>query len=236
MSALSRKRTTATNSLYQIEQERICDTVYQMLRDLIINKVVAPGEKLNMEELAGRMGVSRTPVHIALSRLAEEGLVEMIPRRGTFVSKITKTDFSETFDIRRALELLAAETVVDNVTPENIAAMTEMVKEAAQPIKTDKQTLQHIQKNNSFHEYFVKISGNSKLIELYQSLNTFIKIARVHRSSSSGWKDRVSKEYEEHLRILDALQRKDLPALKKALEDHILRAKQSLFDDLSSKE
>ncbi len=236
MSALSRKRTTATNSLYQIEQERICDTVYQMLRDLIINKVVAPGEKLNMEELAGRMGVSRTPVHIALSRLAEEGLVEMIPRRGTFVSKITKTDFSETFDIRRALELLAAETVVDNVTPENIAAMTEMVKEAAQPIKTDKQTLHHIQKNNSFHEYFVKISGNSKLIELYQSLNTFIKIARVHRSSSSGWKDRVSKEYEEHLRILDALQHKDLPALKKALEDHILRAKQSLFDDLSSKE
>ncbi len=236
MSALNKKGTGGARPLYQIEQERICDTVYQMLRDLIINKAVAPGEKLNMEELAGRMGVSRTPVHIALSRLAEEGLVEMIPRKGTFVSKITPIDVRETFDIRRALELLAAETVVENITPEMIGRMEELVEEAAKPFKTDKQISQHIQKNNAFHEYFITVSGNSKLIELYHSLNTYIKIAQVHRSSSGAWKDRVAQEHEEHRLIIDALRRKDLPVVKKALEDHILRAKQSLLDDISEKE
>jgi DNA-binding GntR family transcriptional regulator len=235
MCASDKNKLTGMDNLYQVQQERICDTVYQLLRDLIIQKVVAPGEKLNMEELASRMRVSRTPVHIALSRLAEEGLVEMIPRKGTFVSRLTKTDIAETFDIRRALELLAAETVVEKATPENLARMTEMAGQTAQPIQTDKQIGRHIQNNNDFHEFFVLVSGNSKLIELYQSLNTFLKIARVHRSSSS-WKERLIKEQEEHTLILDAIRKKDLPALKKAIEDHIIRAKKSLLEDIAEME
>lgn len=216
----------------EIKRERVSDTVYHMLRTLIINKTFSPGEKLNVDELAQRMGVSRTPVHEGLSRLAEDGLVEIVPRKGTFVTELTTADLSETLDLRRALELLAAETAVDHVTAEDIAQMRAIVGELAESMKSEDDVPEHFQKNLTLHERLVELSMNRKLIDWYRNLDAHIRMARAHCAASSGWKERIPQEYEEHMAIIDALERKDVAALKEALNTHLQRAKRSLLADL----
>src|SRR5690554_1198871 len=116
-----------TDALSAIKTERVTDTVYQLLRERIIEGVFEPGTKINVDEIARQLDVSRTPVHEALSLLAVDGLVEVKPRRGTFVSELTLRDYEETLDIRRSLELLASETFVDIATEDDIAELEELI-------------------------------------------------------------------------------------------------------------
>lgn len=218
-----------------IKAERVTDQVYQLLRTKILNQEFAPGQKLSAEELASRLGVSRTPVHDAFVLLATEGLVEIIPRRGTFVTDLTVDDIAETMDVRRALELLACETAVQNVTDADLrklrallAEMKAAVDATASPAEV---ALAHNEKNLQFHEEFVRLSGNRRLIETYRSLNAHLKIART-RAKAKNWKERLPREQREHDEIVRALEARDVEALKAAVDHHLRRAKQSLIADL----
>ena len=76
--------------LAKIQRERAVDAVYQALRQAIVSSLMKPGERLNVDELAQKLGVSLTPVRSAIQQLANEGLVEIRPRSGTFVARVTK--------------------------------------------------------------------------------------------------------------------------------------------------
>src|SRR5207237_6695976 len=103
--------------LTKIHRERAVDAVYQALRQAIVSSLMKPGERLNVDELAAKLGVSLTPVRSAIQQLATEGLVDILPRSGTFVASLSIQDVEETFDIRCALEQLAGEKACRNVTP-----------------------------------------------------------------------------------------------------------------------
>src|SRR3982750_4983955 len=96
----------------KIQRERAVDSVYQAMRQAIVSCAIKPGERLNVEELAEKLGVSLTPVRGAIQQLATEGLVEIRPRSGTFVASLTVQDVDETFRIRCALECLAARDAI----------------------------------------------------------------------------------------------------------------------------
>src|SRR5215207_8491481 len=97
----------------KIQRERASDAVYQILRDSILTHVFEPGERLNVLELAEKLDVSQTPLKEAVNRLAAEGLIEIYPRIGTYVTDISPTVLAETFEIRTALECLAAEKALE---------------------------------------------------------------------------------------------------------------------------
>jgi DNA-binding GntR family transcriptional regulator len=86
--------------LAKIQRERAVDAVYHALRQAIVSSLMKPGERLNVEELAGKLGVSLTPVRSAIQQLATEGLVEIHPRSGTFVASLSAQDVE---DIRNPL-------------------------------------------------------------------------------------------------------------------------------------
>ena len=173
-----------SDSLTAIRTERVTDTVYQMLRERIVEQRFAPGSKINVEEIAKQLDVSRTPVHEALTILANDGLVEVRPRRGTFVTEFTSRDYEESLDIRRALEVLACETVVVHATEEDIADLRRLVEQMASSV--------------------------------------------VDASDSA--------EAQEHLNIIDALERRDVAALKSALDIHLRRSTASLIEDVMATE
>ena len=122
--------------LTRIEQRRTTDEVYQALRNAIVTRVFAPGQRLNIEDLAGNLGVSFTPVRQALQLLAAEGLIVIQPRSGTYVATLSPRDVEETFDIRRALECLAAETAVVNATGEDLDAAQAILQRLAAPVES----------------------------------------------------------------------------------------------------
>lgn len=219
-------------SIKQLTRKRAIDEVYEILKEAILSKLFQPGERLDVAELAQKLGVSVTPVRAALELLATQGLVEIRPRSGTFVAKLSVRDLEETFEVRLALESFAAELAINRVTPELIARMRELAQRLAIPPSTSEGRLQHDQENIEFHRLLVRASGNRKLLEIYDELHLQIQIARVH-ASETDWTARLEREKSEHLEIVDALEAKDLPRLQKAIRNHLQRAKEDLIRALT---
>lgn len=213
-----------------INQAKISEQVYDYLRSAIMTGRFAPGERLNLDELVEQLRVSKMPVKEAVSRLAAEGLIDVQARRGTYISRVDARDLAETFEVRRALEVLAGELAVERVTKEDIVKLrgliTEMEKAAGR-----QDFREHLEKNFQFHELIIGLSGNSKLLEIYRRLRAPIHIAGVH-SRSVNWLARVDQEQREHRAIVRALEVRDPEAVAKAMNEHLKRAKVSLVSDV----
>jgi DNA-binding GntR family transcriptional regulator len=214
-----------------VRRERASDAAYESLWQAIMTQVFLPGERLNVPSIARKLGVSLTPAKEALTRLASEGLVEIRPRSGTFVTEISPDDVAETFDLRIALECLAAEKAVARLTVQDFERLEHMLAEMARPMVSERDRVAHDRANVEFHNLIVERSGNRRLIQLYRSLNAHIKIARIHRSHER-WGARLADEQAEHREIVDALTAKDAERVRRALSQHIGRAAQNLIDDL----
>lgn len=168
-------------------------------------------------------------VRQAINRLQTLGLVEIKPRSGTFVAQVDKNELLETFDIRRALECLAVESAVQNISEGELVELDDLLAEMDEHVTQG--LVDRLDKLNMlFHRRIVEISGNTKLFEMYEDLNAHIKIARVH-SRTRDWRKRVQRTQEEHHCILAGLARRDAPATIAALSDHIERAKANLIHD-----
>ena len=96
-------------SVYRpLDKTDLTEQTYRAIREKILTRVLRPGQKISADEVAHALSVSRTPVMDALKRLANDGLVEILPRRGTFVTEITAESVNELFAVRIMMELFAA--------------------------------------------------------------------------------------------------------------------------------
>lgn len=229
----------AAGDFTAIKAERVTDTVYQLLRERIVEQSLPPGSKINVEEVAKQLDVSRTPVHEALATLAADGLVEVRPRRGTYVTEFTVQDYAETLDIRRALELLACETACQNATDDDIAELERLVNKMEKEIHGAPNAAEaariHDALNLAFHKRLVELSGNRRLIATYDDLRAHLRIARAHVDATE-WLQRVPIETREHSDILHALSRRNVEATKQALDAHLRRSAASLTQDITHSE
>lgn len=229
----------AETDLSAIKTERVTDTVYQVLREGIVDGMFAPGSKLNVDEIARRLDVSRTPVHEALAVLATDGLVDVQPRKGTFVTEFTLDDYAETLDVRRALELLACESACSRATRADFdelrILMHQLQHNVADAPSASAAAAVHDAANSAFHNRLVQLSGNRRLIAMYEDLKVHLRIARAHVDVTT-WFARVPKEAAEHAAILVALEARDVDATKRALDAHLRRSAESLIADVSQRE
>jgi DNA-binding GntR family transcriptional regulator len=214
-----------------LSRRRTSDDVYEALRTAILSRSFAPGQRLNVHAIAKEMGVSLTPVKDALTRLEAEALVEIRPRNGTYVTAVQPDELAEAFEIRCALECLAAEKALPRTTPDDVARLRELAMAIAEASDDDSACLTHAARNVEFHKLIIALSGSRRLVQMYESLDAHIQIARVHLGHGD-WKTRLGSELEEHLAIVAAFDEGDAPALVTALRSHILRAADSLVRDL----
>ena len=215
----------------RIPKQRVGDIVYQMLRQGILDQTFRPGDRLELEELAQKLDVSVTPVKDAVNRLATEGLVDVRARSGTFVSRISVEDLAETLEIRCALETHAAVRAAELATDTDISRLRDLFEKMSKSIHDNQERVQHEEWNRRFHQIIVEVGGNRKLIDLYNSLNAHITMARVHYASEA-WRGRLPQETVEHSRILECLRRRDGIGAAQALREHIQSAAQSLVSDV----
>ena len=219
--------------LEQIVRRRATDEVYDILRQSIVTHKFAPGERLKIEELSQQLGVSLTPVRHAIQQLCAEGLVEIRPRSGTFVNRLSRDEVRETFDIRRALECLAAESAVVRVSNAQLDRMRQLLHEMDGPVEGDGDRHRHEGQNSEFHRILIDASGNRSLGEMYESLKAHLQIARVHAGELGEWTSRMTDERAEHEAIVTALEARDATRLIAALRKHIDRARDALISSLS---
>jgi DNA-binding GntR family transcriptional regulator len=220
--------------LAKLQRERAVDSVYQQLRQAIIGSLFKPGERLKVDELAAKLGVSLTPIRSAVQQLATEGLVEIRPRSGTFVALLTAQDVVETFKIRCALECLAAEEALPRLTPQDLQRMKDLLRSMNEKVYSDEDRKSHDRDNSELHLTIIHAAGNQRLEEMYAALKAHLNIASIH-AAESNWTSRLAEERAEHEAIVEAVETKDLPALTSALRKHIYRAMDSMVASLNAR-
>ena len=214
--------------LTPLKRERAVDSVHDALKQAILGSLLHPGERLNVESLAQKLGVSLTPVRHAIQVLAQEGLVEVKPRSGTFVASVSAEDVRETFELRCALECMAVEKASDNMGPKDLDRLKALVKKMRTPIQDEAGQKEHEENNKEFHLILLRAADNQRLLEMHDALNANIKIARIH-ASEDDWVHRLSQEHDEHQAIVDAVAQKKKAQAVKAMRNHVFRAMDSLI-------
>jgi DNA-binding GntR family transcriptional regulator len=220
--------------LAKLQRERAVDSVYQQLRKAIIGSLFKPGERLKVDELAAKLGVSLTPVRSAVQQLANEGLVEIRPRSGTFVAMLTAQDVVETFKIRCALECLAAEEALPRLTSRDVQKMRDLQLSMKDNVHSGEDRKSHDRDNSELHLMIVQAAGNRRLEEMYGALKAHLNIASIH-ASELNWTSRLAEEQAEHEAIISAVEQMDLAALTAALRRHIYRAMDSMVESLNAR-
>jgi DNA-binding GntR family transcriptional regulator len=216
-----------------VTQGNITDTVYQILRERILSNRAVPGERLQLTEIQNQLGISRTPLQQALNRLAVEGLIQIVPRKGTYVTKPTQKDIEEIFELRRILEAFAAQLAVQSMTTAESDALDALVRKMTQLTQSGSRT--HMRRtyerlDHQFHQQIVDASGSKHLKRLWMQVNAHVRIARTRVKSL----DDLGLRTAEHAEIARAFAARDSASAHELLEEHIRRAKTSLLDSLKS--
>ena len=173
----------------------VCDE----LRRLIIMGELAPGTRLVEDRLALRLAVSRNPVREALQTLATEGFVAITPRRGAIVAQISGEQAEELFDVRMALESLAARTAARKARPEHVARLQDVLDRAAEATRTGELDLLAAL-NTEFHDEVVSSGGNDYLTLLVAPMAQ--RVQWVFRASAP---QRAASSWNEHEAVLRAI-------------------------------
>ena len=209
------------------------EKTFETLREEILSGALPKGENLTELALSTRLGVSRTPIRSAIRRLAEEGLVSIVPNRGAVVRGIDKNDLVDIYKIRIRLEGLASASCAKNITPEGLEKLRRSVELSEFYIaRNDAENVKEL--DTEFHLAIYEASGNAQLQTILSDLHKKIKMYRKLSLSVAG---RLENSIREHREILDAIEKGDSELADKltsrhielALENVILATKQNSF-------
>jgi DNA-binding GntR family transcriptional regulator len=220
------------SDLPRLTRRNMSDEVYEALKERIISRQFVPGQRLRLVEIERQMGVSRTPVKDALNRLAMQGLVEIRPRKGSFVTDLAPAKIAESFDVRRVLEVYAVELAAQRVTESQLQQLRDIVKELRRLTSVedwDQIYLEYVALDHELHRLIMEFAANKRLEEIWEQVNVHVQMARARYPRAER---ELNLAQEEHEQILKAFEAKDIAALQRTMGHHIERAKQSLLRDL----
>lgn len=183
------------------------EEVYNTLLAWIVEGELRPGEKLLDKELAGNMGVSRTPVREALRRLEDKQLVESSANRWTRVSEVSITEPERMYPIIWSLEELAMSEAMVHLTASDFKKMEKANKDLADALEKE-DSVNGSLADVRFHDVFIERSGNHHLAAILRDLK--IKCRRVEVIYFKGYTS-AKESCDEHQRIVAAVREKDLP-------------------------
>jgi len=198
------------------------EQVYGELRGRVLRRRHAPGEKLSLHNLADELGVSRSPVHHALTRLVSEGLLTVRARHGYYVAPVTADALSQGYDVRLALELHAAERTVGVIRDGQLSVFRSLLDATAAAISHEQWDVT----NAAFHEYQIDLAGNALLSKFYRELSVNLLMQVIRGGRVEGHGNLVT----EHARIVEAFESGDVPAARRAVEEHIETGRRIALD------
>ena len=208
------------------------EVVFETLREAIINGVLRPGERMMEIQLAEQLGVSRTPVREAIRKLELEGFVVMIPRKGAYVAGISLKDIVDVFEVRAALEALAAGLAAERITDEELETLERMLVRIGKCI--DSEDLQElIEIDTAFHEALYQASRNEKLVQIINNLREQIQ---RFRSTSLAYPGRMKEALEEHKKIVEAISERKAAQARQLAQQHIENAENSMLEAIKDKD
>lgn len=204
------------------------ELVFESLREAIIEGRLKPNERLMEIQLAEEMGVSRTPVREALRKLELEGFVVMVPRKGAYVAGISMKDIVDVFEVRAALEALAAGLAAERITEEELDQLERYLVQIYELSEGDNINA-IVEGDTNFHDVIYRASRNQRLVQIITHLQEQIQRFRTTSLSQPG---RTRVALEEHKKIVEAVAERNVELAQHLAREHIENAEQSLLNTL----
>ncbi|MDO4489249.1 MAG: GntR family transcriptional regulator [Eubacteriales bacterium] len=193
------------------------ELVFTTLKKAIIKGELQPGDRLMELQLAEKMGVSRTPIREAIHKLAKEGLVTLIPRKGAEVAGISGKTLRDVLQVRTNLEIMAFKLAYENITPEQLKELDER-RIAFDNAADGEDTILMAELDENFHFVIYDAAGNNKLREILANLKESMYRYRLEYLKSHKYRDVLK---DEHKAMVESLRDRNLEKGLVMIERHI---------------
>ena len=199
----------------------LSDRAYERIRHDIIGCVLAPGTEISEAQLCAHYKLGKAPVRMALNRLAHDGLVRAIPRRGYRVTQVTLKDIHDVFELRLMLEPMAARMAAGKVDAQRLRVLDEACRAGYQPGDA-KSTDRFLDANKAFHVEIARAAGNERLADaVEQLLDEMTRLLHL----GLGLRNRSQEMSREHRSLVKALARGDGDTAERICREQIEAAR-----------
>ena len=213
-----------------ISSPLLIEQTARLLRELIVDGRLAPGERLSERELGSRFGISRTPLREALRLLASERLVDLAPRRGARVALLDRDTIEDVFPVLKCLERLAVDLACRNLDDARIEALSQLVDKLAAAVrKRDKRRFFGL--SEEFYGAIFQAAGNRTLSASHAQLSAQVRRARF---SSMQGEAEWGEALREHQRLLRALKSRNGAAAVSAVSRRLDARRRKVLKELEA--
>lgn len=203
------------------------ELAYRRFKQALVTLSYKPGEYLNTAQVMNDLDMGRTPINQAIHRLANEGLLQVIPRKGVMVSPLSMDDALELIEVRLANEMLCMQLASQRITERQIAMLTELNRQI-EAASQERDRVRMMTLDHEFHQELAQIAGNNMLADI---------LSVLHARAQRFWASTLSREghmrevIDEHRAIIAALAAQDSAAAAEAAQAHILSFRSALLHD-----
>ncbi len=212
-------------TIYHIE-------IADMLRDMIMTGKLKEGDKVKEDDLCSKIGVSKTPLREALRVLSVEGLIELIPNRGAFVTQPEFAEIKEMFDVMVLLEGFCARTACEKMRPPDFDHLKKLHAKLEQKAEQEDQE-GYIEVNNQFHSYVQELAGNRSLNQILGGLRKKILLYRFQSLHAQG---RMAESIREHRELLEVFHQRDHLKVEMLMQIHLKKQLAALEEQVQNLE
>lgn len=217
-----------TADIISIPRAALHEQVASRLRQMLVENRIVPGAKLNERELSEVLKVSRTPLREAIKMLAAEGLVELLPNRGAIAVELSETDVLNTFEVMAGLEAQSGELAAQRITDAELGEIKAMHYEML-AAWTRRDLPSYYRLNAAIHRAINAAAKNPVLTATYNQVNARLQALRF-RSNQDG--EKWNAAVKEHEAMIDALTRRDAPAMRAVLLAHLQNKRDVVMEQL----
>jgi len=213
--------TAAALALPPVNAVSLRDQAYALLKDAIsAMDIYGHRQEMRLDErqLMQALGVSRTPIREALSILEQEGFVRTVPRRGIFIVRKSKREIIEMIQVWAALESMSARLATLHAPDSEIAKLRHLFDEFENSPPSEHLS-EYSDANIAFHQMIIKLGGSQLIADLTKNL--FIHV-RAIRTATISQNDRAARSIIDHLKIIEALERRDTELAERLTRQHTL--------------
>jgi DNA-binding GntR family transcriptional regulator len=192
--------------------------VYSVIKSKIVDLSFRPGEQLVEHRLAEELGVSKSPIRDAFQRLDAEGLVQTVPYKGCFVSRVSRQEFRGIFQLREALELFCLEQAFDSYSDDDLEEFREIVDRSVHYVKSGNELLaknEHL----AFHSLIVKKLQNELMENIYSNITD--KLARYLNIAVTYIPNRIRISNQQHIKLFEAIKKRKKSLAMQELRQHL---------------
>lgn len=202
------------------------DVVFNTLRDAILTGKLVPGERLMENQLADKLGVSRTPVREALRMLELENLVELVPRKGAQVLDMSEKDITNILEVRSALEGLATSLACKKMSKEDLQQLKNLEVDFEKAV-ADNDVEHFVDIDEDFHDLIFAATENDKLINIFRNLR--IQLYRYRMAQAKNNETSMSTIVAHHRSIIRAIENRDAEEGATIAQGHIKYQTESIL-------